>query len=220
MIGGKNSDLFTSFLMCLCLGFAVFLSGCSTDLGVNPESASSRSAGSVNIHSDGGRVVPESALKFIELPKVKGRDNICGDETYVEEDITVEDGGKLHLNYIPSEGEKFHVNSHLDIAPNSISSDITVSLRLPHDMVLTEVDIVFGPHGTDFSTPAEFMLVANNLDLSGIGNPEDVGFYYYHEDTGLWELLEAELVVNLENGHINAKAFIDHFSRYALAVSR
>ena len=220
MRGARNRRFCTGVPLCLCLWFTVFLAGCSTDLGVNPESGSSQSANAVSIHSDGGRVVPETALKFIELPKIKGKDNLYGGETYVEEDVTVKKGGKLHLNYAASGGENFHINSHLDVAPNSISSDITVSLSLPHDMVLTEVDIVFGAHGIDFSTPAEFKLEANNLDLSDIGDPEDVGFYYYHEDTGLWELLEAELVVNLGNGHINAKAFIDHFSRYALAVSR
>jgi hypothetical protein len=94
----------------------------------------------------------------------------------VEDDVTVKKGGKLHLNYTVSGGESFHVNSHLDVAPNSISSDITVSLSLPQDNVLAEVDVVFGPHGTSFTIPAEFNIEANHLDLSDIENPESVGF--------------------------------------------
>jgi hypothetical protein len=204
----------------LCLWLTVFLPGCSTDLSLNPETEAETSADAVSPNPESGRLLPESALKFIDLPVIKGKDGIAGSETYVEEEISAEDGGKIHLNYVVSGKDNIHVNSMLDIDPYAISQDITVSLSLPQDNLLAEVDLIFGPHNTQFATPAEFKLEANHLDLSCVGESDVVGFYYYREDLGLWELLDAEVSVNLENGHINARASIDHFSRYALAISR
>ena len=71
----KTKFLFGPVLICLCFWLTVILSGCSSDLGFNPEIESASSANAVSTNPEGGRVVPKTALKFIDLPKTKGKNH-------------------------------------------------------------------------------------------------------------------------------------------------
>ena len=52
-----------------------------------------------------------------------------------------------------------------------------------------------------------------------MGNSDTLGFYYYNEDTDLWELQDAEIDVDYNEGRIRVEAELHHFSRYAVAFT-
>ena len=94
----KTKFHFTSVQICLCLWLIVMLFGCSSDVGFKPEPESSWSTNAEFTNTENGRVVPETALKFIDLPRMMGSNQVCEGEICVEDDVTVDKGGKIHLN--------------------------------------------------------------------------------------------------------------------------
>ena len=81
------------------------------------------------------------------------------------------------------------------------------------------MNLVFGPHGTIFDPPATFVLRVTGLDFTSFDNSGELGFYYYREDTDLWELQEASISVDEAEGKIHVRAELHHFSRYAVAFA-
>jgi hypothetical protein len=174
--------------------------------------------------------VPASALKFIDLPDGKGRDGLASGETCIEELID-SDGGELKLTYSYSpfvkEDDEVEIESELEIPEDAVTSEILISMCLGSEISATSIDLVFGPHGTNFEVPITLKYEAIGFDLSGI--EEDIGFYYHNEETGLWEYIDA--VITVKNGKLHLEAKLEHFcwyglrylpfwARYALAISR
>ena len=122
-------------------------------------------------------------------------------------------GGSLHLHHI-SNGIEVVVDLRID--PNTMSYSTTVSATVDDGSYVGESDVVFGPHGLQFSSPANMTMEAKNLDLSGI-NPDNIKLYYIN-DNGQWvEQPCHEIYVNVQWGIIRVvDAKLDHFSRYAL----
>ena len=128
----------------------------------------------------------------------------------VEKYITKKHGGKLEI----STSDAYF---SLDIPSKSIDNDKFVSMKYDDLNFLGFTDVVFGPHGTQFSKPALLNVSLQNMDLTGI-NPDKVALYYVN-DNGQWEKMVVEsITVDLITGTVIVlNAQINHFSRYAVA---
>ena len=106
----------------------------------------------------------------------------------------------------------------LRVPANSIDNSKTITATFDDNDNIGEADLVFGPHGTQFSTPALLTMECLNFDLSGL-NPDDIKFYYLNEN-GQWEEHPChEIVISIEWGVIRVvDAQIPHFSRYAIGM--
>jgi len=158
----------------------------------------------------------------------KGRNARTDATTYVEELITKKDGGQLKLDYEAKDhagNTACKVQIDLKIEAGALKKDSMISISLLEaGMFMTNVDVVFGQHGIRFRKPAYLVIDAQYLDLSGIEDPDEVGFYSYNQKEDLWyEIPTEELKVELadpSNQKLLVKAWLDHFSRYALGRSR
>ena len=219
---------YSTLAVSLLLGCTIVLFGCSTELGLNPEVESGTpSSMAATTDSGAGRGVPASALKFIELPCSKGRDAVAYGGCSAEVVVPRETGVKFVL---PCAHGDVEVRTGLLVGPYSIvapssptaadnSEDVTVSLNVSWDRLITDVNLVFGPHGTIFDPPAAFVLKVTGLDLSSYDVYGDLGFYYYNENADLWELQDAAINVDEVQGNISVKTKLHHFSRYAVAFA-
>ncbi|MFQ5674309.1 MAG: hypothetical protein ACE5G1_00305 [bacterium] len=117
---------------------------------------------------------------------------------------------------ILSFGKKSGFFLSLNILPNSIKEPTKISLSMDKK----SFDMQFGPHGTQFQTPALFNLIAVGLKLEKV-NTETLDLYYDNPQTGQWERMETAIVrVSKERGALLIRnAQIPHFSRYAVAWS-
>lgn len=219
-------------LVCVCIMLTALLSSCSKDLGFNPDADLEKPADVVSSVAEQDQGVPATALKFIELPDGKGRDALAGGETCVEKLINPDKGGKLELDYSYSlsgkNRDEVKIKSELKVPQNAVTSAILMSMCLGSEVSATSIDLVFGPHGTNFEKPVNLTYVAKGLDFSGV--EEDIGFYYHNEEKGLWEYIEADITI--DDGNLKVKAELNHFcwyglrwwypftARYALAISR
>jgi len=71
----------------------------------------------------------------------------------------------------------------------------------------------FSPHGVQFNHPVTVWISYKDADLGGI-NEQDLKLWYFHEDTGMWELIGD--VVDTE--HKMVGGLLHHFSRYAIGA--
>lgn len=106
----------------------------------------------------------------------------------------------------------------LNILSNTIDYSKTVTMQFDDNNFAGFSDIVFGPHGTQFSAPALLDFEVTGIDLTGI-NPANVGLYYVN-DNGQWEeIVCGQIEVNVGAEIIAVQdAELHHFSRYALAA--
>ena len=147
----------------------------------------------------------------------KGKGTPSWQITEVEELITVKKGGRLRLYYeVPD--YTCVVEMELRIPRRALEEDSMLRMCLANaSAFMTDVDAVFGQHGTQFLIPAELSIETVGLDLSSI--LDHVGFYYYDEEKDLWYELIIVEYVGSEN-YTYVKVLLEHFSRYALAQSR
>lgn len=233
MFPDSQKEVTTTGKVCAAFGLILLAIGCSSDLSLSPDLKTSSAANAVSTNTENSRGVPATELKFIELPQGrKGSQTIVGENTFVEELVTREKGGELKLNYCyqPSTiNNEVCIKSELEVPPYAVSSDILMSMSLGCDHLMTDVDLVFGPHGTFFERPVTLQFEASGLDLSELRG--DIGFYYNNEEIGLWEFIDAEIEVDIKKGKIRVTVELEHFScysircfpisaRYALAISR
>lgn len=132
--------------------------------------------------------------------------------------ITPQTGGELKLSYSQGQGkDKVDIDITLRFDPGSVSEDIEVTLSVDQDILMTNIDIKFGPSGTEFLKPAKLSVNAKGLDLSGV--PADANISLYYDNNGTWEEVEANMVRhNVDLGQLQcANGKIPHFSRYAFA---
>ena len=228
MISGQKKGTYSILVISVLSGLMLFVFGCSTELGMNPRVETDSSVSVATSESNASRGVPESALRFIELPKDKGRNAVVDGGCSAEVVIPRETGVRFVL---PCTQGDVEVRTGLLVEPYSIvaplnqlaavdnSEDVTVSLNVSRDRLVTDVNLVFGPHGTIFDPPAKFIFKVTGLDFSSFDNSGELGFYYYREDTDLWELQEATVSVNEVEGKIIVRAELHHFSRYAVAFT-
>jgi len=132
-----------------------------------------------------------------------------------EKQIQKSKGGDITLE---DKGAEREVKFKLKIPKNSIDFDKTVSMEYDDQNFEGFADLVFGPHGTQFSTPALLDLEVKGLDLNGVDF--DKIKIYYVNDNGQWEEMVAKKIeVKVKEGKVKIeKAELPHFSRYALAA--
>jgi len=182
----------TVIAMIVVLSFA--MQGCTQN---SPMQTETKVAGKLNI------------LKFN-----KNNPTMLEKLTQVTEYIVASVGGTLHLTH---ENDDLNVEVNLTFLPDALneSQDITISVN--DEEFVGNVDVVFGPHGLTFLSPALLNINASGLDLTGV-DPSLIDVYYYEPETGEWEKMKRDSIyVNVEEGVIIVvNAQLPHFSRYAI----
>lgn len=137
--------------------------------------------------------------------------------------ISVRSGGRLSLKDKFSGGPygKVSIEVKLKFEPRSLTDDADVSLSIDDQLLLTNVDLTFGPHGLTFLKPASLDVHVKGVDLSSL-NGKTPDFCYYNETTGTWEIIQSKKIkVNFKKGEIDCQdALIWHFSIYAFGIIR
>lgn len=120
-------------------------------------------------------------------------------------------GGKVEV------GDHEVGKSKLDFKKHDLPEDVTISFAWAPSSKLSGMlnNLEFGPHGLQFNNPVECKLSYKMADLTGI--PEDsLQVFYYNDETHIWELIGG--TVNKDKKYVSV--FLNHFSRYAVAISR
>jgi len=132
-------------------------------------------------------------------------------------------GGTLKLNFeYESDDSDIDVDVKLEIHPNSIPQDCELAMSLDDDTFLSNLDVVFGPHGIQFSQPANLNILVGMEDGHiSRSEAENINVYYYNQEAGFWEVMECNSIEfeydddQIETIQVN-NAKLPHFSRYAL----
>jgi hypothetical protein len=166
----------------------------------------------------------EKSITFIPLPKAPAglkKDGVISDTKLIR----------------ASKGGKLQVGCSYQGATDVVTISLTLTIpkyALPYDQYLTmtldqttlagsvDVNVVFGPHGTNFLKPALLDVDAKGLDLSSIPKDASVELYYFNPDSGGYELMNAKKEsCNLKKGEIKCdNGELPHFSRYAFGYVR
>lgn len=120
-------------------------------------------------------------------------------------------GGKVEV------GDKNSGKSKLDFDKHSLPYDVTIDFEWAPATSVTGMlnNMEFGPHGLQFNVPVECELSYEMADLTGI--PEDsLRIFYYNDSTSMWELIGG----TVDKDKKLVKVLLNHFSRYAVAISR
>ena len=138
--------------------------------------------------------------------------------THQSKVMQADEGGFLWLFHLGDDtSQTMFVYSHILVQPNSMQDSAEIALTVDDQNFTGECDLVFAPHGTEFSKPALVTLYAYGVNLDGI-NPDSLSFYYNNEEEGIWEPMEYDQIyIDIELGLLyvsNAKLW--HFSRYAI----
>jgi hypothetical protein len=200
----------TLFRIAVLLGFLVgifAINGCENQNPVSPTKSDTE-----RLTVDGKK------LKFLVLGDANA--DALGKVVYTQKWIDRNAGGNVYLYYRKdyTTGTSPELHAWLDIPANSMSQSDNVSMTFDDSQNIGPTDIVFGPHGTTFSTPAILTIECKYFDLSGF-DPYKLKLYYVNEN-GQWEEHPAhEIHVEPWWGFIRVfQAQIPHFSRYAIAA--
>jgi hypothetical protein len=89
-------------------------------------------------------------------------------------------------------------------------------MSLDDQVLQSNVDLTFGPHGTTFLKPALLDVNVSGMDLSGL-NPRDRVYLWYVDTTGTWIRMDAKRVdVDVKKGQLRCQdGKLPHFSAYA-----
>lgn len=146
-----------------------------------------------------------------------GDDNVLNKLASTSKWITYENGGVITLAYDGYESNSGEVSIalSLEVFAETISQDTLITLA----METSSLDMVFGPHGTLFSTPAVLNLEAHGVDFNGV-DPNRVDFYYENPETGQWQAMPRDAIsVNANDGTVKLiNGRLPHFSRYAIGA--
>jgi hypothetical protein len=199
----KSSKKLILLLLAL---FGLALVGCEQDTPL--QAIDNNSSPEPTAVSASGKTI--HFLGFAEKNK-----NTLNKKKKTEEYIQKDKGGDIKLDDKTTIRE---VKFHLKIPKNSIDFGKLVSMEYDDQNFEGFADLVFGPHGTQFSSPALLDFEVKGLDLTGV-NPEDVKLFYVNEN-GQWEEMVAKKIeVKVQDGKVKIDdAELPHFSRYALAA--
>lgn len=125
--------------------------------------------------------------------------------------IKEDKGGKVEV------GDKNSGKSKLDFDKYSLPHDVTIAFEwAPANSVIGMLNnMEFGPHGLQFNVPVECELSYEMADLTGV--PEDsLRIFYFNDTTSMWELIGG----TVDKDKKLVRVLLNHFSRYAVAISR
>ena len=198
----KAAQLLKTTIVLTLLAIGLLFNGCAND---NPTGIQT------------GQTADGKTIKFI--PLFDTNSNSLNKVTTVSKYISKSSGGNLHFYHIANTGSpKPEVMVDLNVPANAIDYSKTITATFDDFDNIGEADLVFGPHGTQFSNPALLTMECKNFNLSGL-NPNNIKFYYVNP-SGQWVVHPAhEIYVNVQWGTIRVvNAQIPHFSRYAIGV--
>lgn len=115
-------------------------------------------------------------------------------------------GGKIEV------GDEEHGISKIYFPMKAVSSPVFLTFWWESSGFL-EGGADFSPHGTTFNRQVKIELSYKDADLSGV-NEDDLRIYYYHEDTGVWEIIGDQVNKNRKT----VTGYTTHFSRYAIGA--
>ena len=195
----KTAQLLKTTLILTLFIVGLLFNGCAND---NPVALSS------NQTANG------KEIKFLTL--IDQNSNSLSKVTNASTWISKTTGGTLHMHHIADYGSpRPEVTVDLVVAPGAIDYSKTISMTFDD---YNSTSIEFGPHGTQFSTPAILNAEAKYFDLTGF-DPNSLKFFYVNEN-GVWEEYPFyQITVNPSTGTIKITgAVIPHFSRYAIGM--
>jgi hypothetical protein len=198
----KLNKLIKKTLGIALAAIAITFSGCDQQNNVIAPDSSAQNERPTAVAADG------KTIHFIGFNENHQRS--LNKVTTVEKMITKKRGGMLELSTVDA-------YFSLEVPSKSIDDDKIVSMTYDDQNFQGFTDIVFGPHGTQFSKPALLNVSLQNMDLTGM-DPNKVGLYYVN-DNGQWEkmVVESITVEPVTGTVIVLNAQIPHFSRYAVA---
>jgi hypothetical protein len=166
----------------------------------------------------------EKSITFIPLPKAPAGLK-KGGILYDSELISARKGGKLQIDYTYQDAaDKITVSITLTVPKYALPYDQVLTMTLDEETLTGSIDVnvVFGPHGTNFLTPALLDIDTKGLDLSSLPPDADVQLYYFDPDSGNYEPMGAKKeTCNFKKGEIRCKGGrLPHFSRYAFGYVR
>lgn len=129
---------------------------------------------------------------------------------------------KIQYNYNTASGRNVWMSSELVVPVGALDTSRSLTMMVDDELIMTEVSLTFGPHGTKFRTPALLNVDAKGLDLSSWPRNAVPELYYYNPVTKSLEPMQTEkLVINTRSGQltcVNGK--LPHFSQYAFGRRR
>ncbi len=181
--------------------FVTLLTGCRNDGPVGVENAPSAT----------------QEPDFLKMPKNLSLQKVLESSAL----ITPEDGGQLKLefkyDYTTSTGEvkELDVKMKLKFPKGAVQHPLVARLRIDDEVLRSNVDITFNPHGSTFLTPAILDVDVSGMDVNGM-SPDSQVWLYYDED-GTWVKMVAKKVeFKFKGGKIKCDhGELPHFSRYA-----
>jgi hypothetical protein len=198
----KHSRSLCALVLGNLLGILIFVPACRNDSPVsfqdNPATA--------------------SEPQFLTLPKSQSLAKIVADTALV----TPEHGGLLKLNfkysYVDSDGVTRKLNATLSVTfpPHGVTDTLVATMSLDDQVLRSNIDLTFGPHGSTFLKPALLDVNVSGMDLSGL-NPRDRVYLWYVDTTGKWIRMDAQFIyVNVQQGLlVCSDGKLPHFSAYA-----
>lgn len=199
-----------AMLVTACL----WLSACQSE---NPVEQSVSSQTDAAAKPQWVKAAEAQGLKIIELPKSENYASLDR-LVYFSRYCDATQLNTLNISYRIQTGYTRYVNvrASIQVPKGALPKSDYLTMQFSQEYLSTGVDLTFGPHGTNFLTPALLNVEATGLDLRG-WNPDDrIDLYYYNQVLGVWEKMETERIyLDVRNGIfrcINGK--LPHFSRY------
>lgn len=210
----KQLNVFSRSIFTLVFSLAFFLMFFSCE-NSDPMSANNSTAEITANASQTGQTVDGKTLNFISLGTMDNQG--LNKSVATEKFIVKSKGGSMAMEYQSTNG-KVQAAFYLSVPKNAIDYSKWISMTFDDQNNAGITDIVFGPHGTQYSSPALLSLKAVGLDLSGV-DPNNVKLYYVNEN-GLWDVMVCDkIIVDPSAGFVYvSNAQLPHFSRYALAA--
>jgi hypothetical protein len=162
--------------------------------------------------------VTASGPQFLKLPGIHALAKMVADTAL----ITPEHGGRLEVDfkysYVDSDGVTRKLDADLSVTfqPQGVTDTLVATMSLDDQVLQSNVDLTFGPHGTTFLKPALLDVNVSGMDLSGL-NPHDRVYLWYVDTTGKWIRMDAKRVdVDVKKGQLRCQdGELPHFSAYA-----
>jgi hypothetical protein len=157
-------------------------------------------------------VSPGASGQPPQFLKHKSRPGLSVEATfYAEKFVKAEEGWKISI------GDDIAGYSTLAIPPKALRRDtqIQFSFTSAGEIGSSLSDVTFGPDGTQFRRPVLIGISYKDADLTGV-NEKQLGIYYFNEEEDEWEKIPSRV----DSRNKVVYAYVYHFSRYAVALSR
>lgn len=128
--------------------------------------------------------------------------------------FTVANGGTLalHDSYVAANGQTVTLDVVLTARPGDMPYDADLTMVLDDSLLMSSVDLTFGPHGIVFNRALELRMEANGINLDPTLS-NNLKLFYIQEDN-TWEKMPGSNA-QYQNTALDGKGKLPHFSRYA-----